>query len=184
MTHDFDNDFNFSTSAVADALVRRACHRLVPGCCGVTRATPAEDRRGTDYWVRTASGRIGLDLKLRRKDYGAARGASIDCVIELDGRGSSGWLMKPRAAPLILFACIDTSRVAMFETKMLQTVVMQNLSRWIANGSAKEFTTESQHRDGRTWTNYAVIISGDLLASVIDRLEDGYGGAANDGDEQ
>lgn len=183
MTHDFDNDFNFSSTSAADALARRACHRLVPGCCGVTRATPAEDRRGTDYWVRTASGRIGLDLKLRRKDYGAARGAAIDCVIELDGHGNSGWLMKPTAAALILFACIDTSRVAMFETKMLQTVVMQNLSRWIANGSAKEFTTESS-RNGRTWTNYAVIISGDLLTSAIDRPLDGFGGAANDGDDQ
>lgn len=181
MTHDFEKDFKFSASAAADALVRRACHRLVLGCCGVTRATPAEDRRGTDYWVRTDSGRIGLDLKLRRKDYGAARGASIDCIVELDGQGSSGWLMKPTAATLILFACIDTGRVAMFEAKKLQTVVMQNLGRWIANGNAKELTTESQ-RDGRSWKNYAVIINGDLLTSAIDRLEEGFGGAANDGD--
>ena len=180
MTHDFDKDFKFSASAAADALVRRACHRLVPGCFGVTRSTPAEDRRGTDYWVRTISGRMGLDLKLRRKDYGAARGAAIDCVIELDGQGNSGWLMKPTAAALILFACIDTGRIAMFETKQLQTVVMQNLSRWIASGMAKEFTTESQ-RDGRTWKNYAVIISGELLTSAIERLEEGYDLAANDG---
>ena len=182
MTHDFTSDFNFSSSAAADALARRACHRLVPGCCGVTKATPAEDRRGTDYWVTTAGGRVGLDLKLRRKDYGAARGASIDCVIELDGHGTSGWLMKPTAAALILFACIDTSRVALFYTKHLQTAVMQNLSRWIVNGSAKELKTES-HRDGRTWTNYAVVVNGDLLARAIDRLHDGCGGAANDGDE-
>ena len=30
MTHDFDNDFAFSTGSDADALVRRACHRLDP----------------------------------------------------------------------------------------------------------------------------------------------------------
>ena len=182
MTHDFDNDYNFSSSTAADALARRACHRLVPGCCGVTKATPAEDRNGTDYWVRTASGRVGLDLKLRRKDYGAARGAAMDCVVELDGRGSSGWLMKPTAAALILFACIDTGRAAMFDTRHLQIVVMQNLSRWIANGSAKELTTES-HRDGRSWTNSAFIINSDLLTSAINRLQDGSGGAANDGDD-
>ena len=57
---------------------------------------------------------------------------------------------------------------------------MQNLSRWIASGMAKEFTTESQ-RDGRTWKNYAVIISGELLTSAIERLEEGYDLAANDG---
>ena len=179
MTHDFDNDFKFSTTDAADALVRRACHRLVLGCCGVTRATPAQDRLGTDYWVRTGSGRIGLDLKLRRKDYGAARGAPIDCVIELDGHGSSGWLMKPTAAALTLFACIDTHRVALFETTKLRTVVVQNLARWIASGSVKELATDST-RSGRAWTNYAVIISGDLLTHAIDRLDSGFGGAAND----
>lgn len=179
MTHDFDKDFDFSSTDAADALVRRACHRLVIGCCGVTRASPAEDRLGTDYWVRTGSGRIGLDLKLRRKDYGATRGAPIDCVIELDSHGSSGWLLKPTAAALTLFACIDTHRVALFETTKLRTAVMQNLSRWIASGNAKELATEST-RNGRTWVNYAVIISGELLTSAIDRLDGGYGGAAND----
>lgn len=182
MTHDFDTDFDFSSSAQADALVRRACHRLVVDCCGVTRASAADDRRGVDYWVSTRRGRVGLDLKLRRKDYGATRGGSIDCVIELDGHGSSGWLMKPTAAALALFACIDTHRVALFEMRQLQTVVIQNLARWIANGSAKDITTESS-RNGRTWANRAVIISGDLLTSAIDRLSDGYGGAANDGDD-
>ena len=44
-------------------------------------------------------------------------------------------------------------------------------------------TKNGKAYDGRTWTNYAVIISGDLLASAIDRLQDGCGGAANDGDE-
>jgi hypothetical protein len=180
MTHDFDKDFNFSTSATADAITRRACHRLIPGCCGVTRASPDDDKRGIDYWVRTGSGRVGLDLKLRRQDYGAARDAAMDCVIELDGAGSSGWLTKPTAAALILFACADTHRVALFETCKLRLVVLQNLGRWIAQGRAKELTTKS-HRDGRQWENCAVIINADLLTSAIDQL-DGFGAAANDED--
>ncbi len=181
MTHDFDIDFNFSTTVAADALVRRACHRLVIGCCGVTRATPAEDRRGTDYWVITDRGRIGLDLKLRRRDYGAERGRPIDCVVELDGHGSSGWLTKPTAAALILFACIDTHRVALFDTRQLQVAVMHNLSRWIASGRAREIATDST-RHGCAWTNRAVIIDGELLTAAIDRLGDSYCDAANDGE--
>jgi len=104
-------------------------------------------------------------------------------VIELDGYGSSGWLLKPSAAALILFACIDTYRVALFDTRQLQIAVMQNLSRWLANGSAREIATDSTHR-GSAWTNRAVIISGDLLTSAIDRLGDGYGDAANDGEPE
>ena len=183
MTHDFDNDFRFSSTTSADTLVRRACHRLVMGCCGVVRATPAEDRLGTDYWVTTSRGRVGLDLKLRRIDFGAKRDGPIDCVIELDGHGSNGWLMKPSAAALILFACIDSHRVALFYTRQLQTAVMQNVSRWVANGSAREIKTKST-RDGRTWANRAVIVSADLLTAAIDRLHDGYGDAANDGNAE
>lgn len=177
MTHDFTSDFNFSTTPAADSLVRRACHRLVVDCCGVTRATPAEDRRGVDYWVRTTRGRIGLDLKLRRKDYGAQRGAAMDCAIELESHGTCGWLLKPGGAGLILFACQDTHRVALFDTKKLRTAVLLNLSRWLADGRAWEFKNTSERNGQQQWHSRAAIVSADLLAQAIERLED----AANDG---
>ena len=176
MTHDFDEDFRFSSTPAADALVRRACHRLVQDCCGVARASPADDKRGIDYWVSTNRGRVGLDLKLRRKDYGAARGSSIDCVIELDGHGSSGWLLKADGAGLILFACADTNRVAMYTARQLRTAVLVNLSRWVADGRAKELETSSR-RDGREWKSRAVIVSADTLDQAIEQIDD----AANDG---
>ena len=181
MTHDFEADFKFSSTSIADALVRRACHRLVLDCCGVTRATPAEDRRGVDYWVSTPQGRVGLDLKLRRKDYGATRGGSLDCVIELDSHGTGGWLLKADGgASLILFACQDTHRVALFDTKQMRTAVLLNLSRWIADGRAREIKTTSR-RDGRYWDSRAVVVSADLLTQAIDRLDDeDWHGAAND----
>lgn len=180
MTHDFDIDFNFSSTPTADALVRRACYRLVIGCCGVCRARPDDDRRGKDYWVSTARGRLSLDLKLRRRDFGARRGGAVDCVIELDGYGASGWLLKAEGADLILFACIDTNRVALFEKVPLRTAVMLNLGRWLATGVAREITTDS-HRNGRSWQSRAVIIDADTLADAIERLGDG---AANDGDHR
>lgn len=180
MTADFDKDFDFSSSTTADALVRRACHRLVADCCGVARAKPDEDRRGIDYWVSTARGRVGLDLKLRRKDYGAARGRSIDCVVELDSHGTGGWLLKAGGASLILFACQDTNRVAMFDATKLRTAVMLNLSRWIAAGQAREIETQSQ-RAGNQWRSRAIVVSADLLTDAIDRLDDAtWNGAAND----
>lgn len=180
MVHNFDNDFSFSESADAHALVRRACHRLIRDCTGVTRATPAEDRRGVDYWVITPSGRVGLDLKLRRKDYGARNGGAVDCVIELECHGTGGWLLKPGGAALILFATADTHRVAMFEAVKLRTAVMLNLSRWIARGLAKEITTQS-NRGNNHWSSRAIVVPADLLARAIDLLND-CSGAANDAD--
>lgn len=180
MTHDFGMDYKFSSTAIADAIVRRACHRLVTDCRGVSRATQAEDRRGIDYWVITAHGRLGLDLKLRRKDHAAGRRSTIDCVIELDGYGNSGWLLKPGGAHLILFACSDTHRVALFEKPGLQTAVILNLSRWLADGRAKEIETVSE-QSGRTWKSRAVIVSAELLTQAIDRLDNFGNDAANDG---
>jgi len=179
MTHDFDRDFKFSDSDDAHALVRRVMHRLVPGCMGVTRSTTAEDRRGVDFWVITPRGRIGLDLKLRRKDYGARNGGAVDCVIELESHGTGGWLLKTGGAALILFANADTHRVAMFEAVKLRTAVLLNLSRWIANGQAKEITTKS-NRGGNQWSSRAVVIPADLLERAIDSMDDC--GAANDAD--
>ena len=179
MVHDFDRDFRFSESDDAHALVRRACHRLVRDCMGVTRASTDDDRRGIDYWVATPRGRVGLDLKLRRKDYGAHNGGAVDCVIELDSHGTGGWLLKAGGAALILFANIDTHRVALFEARKLRTAVMLNLSRWLASGQAKELTTQSS-RGGNQWSSRAVIVSADLLAGAIDRIDEGDP-AANEG---
>ena len=182
MTHDFNADFSFSETGDAHALVRRACYRLVRDCMGVSRSTPAEDRGGVDYWVITPQGRIGLDLKLRRKDYGAKNGGALDCVVELDSHGTGGWLLTAGGAALILFATIDTHRVALFESTKLRTVVMLHLPRWIADGRAKEITTEST-RSGNHWTSRAVVIPADLLENAIDRLGDSDA-AANDGVRQ
>lgn len=176
MTHDFDRDFCFSTTDAAHGLVRQACHRLVVNCRGVSRASPADDKRGVDYWVITPQGRLGLDLKLRRDDYGARRGAAMDCVIELDSHGTGGWLLKANGADLILFATIDTRRVALFPTAKLRTAVLLNLSRWTGAGQVKEITTTSV-RHQSVWTSRAVIVPADLLEAAIDALDDG---AAND----
>lgn len=178
MTRDFDDDFAFSVRESTHALVRRVCFRLIPNCCGVSRATAADDRRGVDYWVSLPQGRRGLDLKLRRKDFGARNGAALDCVIELESHGQSGWLMKPAGADLILFVMDDTHRVALFETVKLRTAVLLNLSRWLASGKAREIVTES-NRGAARWTSKAVIIPADLIESAIDRL-DGQS-AANEG---
>lgn len=178
MTHDFDRDFSFSVSDEAHGLVRRACHRLILDCRGVTRATAADDRRGIDYWVITSTRRIGLDLKLRRTDYGARSGGAFDCVVELDSHGTGGWLLKAGGADLIMFASIDTKRVAIFETVKLRTAVILNLSRWLASGQAKEFQTRSTRGDA-SWNSRAVIIPADLLERAIDGLDDRT--AVNDG---
>ncbi len=97
-------------------------------------------------------------------------------MVELDSHGTGGWLLKSGGAALVLFACLDSHRVALFRADQLRTAVLINLSRWIADGRAREIETGS-NRSGQTWTSRAIVVSGDLLTDAIDRLDD----AANDG---
>jgi hypothetical protein len=177
--HDFRRDFDFADTAAAQALVRQTCYRMVVDCCGVSRASPEDDKRGIDYWVSTPRRRFGLDLKLRRRDFNAGRWKPIDCVIELDGHGSAGWLLKAHSADLILFATIDTHRAALFHAKQLRTAVLLNLSRWIADGRAREITTAST-RDGAVWQNRAFIVNAETLQAAIERQDDDWREPANE----
>ena len=91
-------------------------------------------------------------------------------MIELESHGTGGWLLKAGGAEMILFANADTHRVAMFDRDKLRTAVLLNLSRWIADGRAKEISTHSS-RGGSTWTSQAIAIPADLLEQAIDRLD-------------
>ena len=101
-------------------------------------------------------------------------------MIELESHGTGGWLLKAGGAALILFANADTHRVALFETVKLRTAVVLHLSRWIANGQAKEITTHST-RGGNQWSSRAIVIAADLLERAIDSLGE-CDWAANDAD--
>jgi len=175
MVHSFNDDFRFSDTPAAYALVRMACKTYLPDCVGLKRASYAEDRAGVDFWAHMADGaRIGIDLKLRRKDYGARYGKPLDCVVELDCAGSNGWLNKAGGAPLILFAASDTGRYFMVPADKLRAAVVTGLARWIASGQVHELKTTStwgKGHGGERWQSNAVAISSELIQRQIQALE-------------
>ena len=147
MIHSFNEDFRFSDTPAAYDLVNRVCKAELPYCIGVKRASHFEDKAGVDFWAHMPDGsRIGIDLKLRRKDYGARYGKPLDCVVELDCAGSHGWLNKAGGAALILFAASDTGRYFMIAADELRAAVITGLPRWIAAGRVHECVFQ------RSWT--------------------------------
>jgi len=175
MIHSFNDDFRFSDTQAAYNLVIRACKAELSDCIGVKRASQAEDKAGVDFWAHMADGsRIGIDLKLRRKDFGAQYGKPLDCVVELDCAGSQGWLNKAGGAELILFAASDTGRYYMVAARDLRAAVITGLARWMAAGLVHELRTVSQWdkgQVGRQWESKAVAISSDLIQRQIRALE-------------
>ena len=167
MVQSFTDDFRFSDTPAAYELVSMACKTDLPDCIGLKRASYAEDRAGVDFWAHMADGtRVGIDLKLRRKDYGARFGKPLDCVVELDCAGSHGWLNKSGGAALILFAASDTGRYFMVAADQLRMAVITGLSRWIAAGQVHELQTTSSwnnEQEGRQWKSKAVAISSELI---------------------
>ncbi len=175
MIHSFNDDFRFSDTPAAYDLVIRACKAELPDCIGVKRASHAEDKAGVDFWAHMPDGsRIGIDLKLRRKDYGAQNGKPLDCVVELDCAGSHGWLNKAGGAELILFAASDTGRYFMVAANELRAAVITGLPRWIAAGKVHELQTTSKWdkgQDERQWKSKAVAIGSDLILRQIQALD-------------
>ena len=175
MIHSFNDDFRFSDTPAAYDLVIRACKAELPDCIGVKRASHAEDKAGVDFWAHMPDGsRIGVDLKLRRKDYGAQYGKPLDCVVELDCAGLHGWLNKAGGAELILFAASDTGRYFLVAANDLRVAVITGLPRWIAAGKVHELQTTSKWdkgQDERQWQSKAVAIGSDLILRQIQALD-------------
>ena len=175
MDQSFIEDFRFSDTPAAYELVSMACKNDLPDCIGLKRASYAEDRQGVDFWAHMSDGtRVGIDLKLRRKDYGARFGKPLDCVVELDCAGSHGWLNKAGGAQLILFAASDTGRYFLVEADKLRAAVITGLPRWIAAGQVHEMQTTStwnKGQGGNQWQSNAVAISSELIKKQIRLLE-------------
>lgn len=175
MIQSFTDDYRFSDTPAAYELVSMACKADLPDCIGLKRASFAEDRAGVDFWAHMADGtRVGIDLKLRRKDYGVRFGKPLDCVVELDCAGSYGWLNKSGGAALILFAASDTGRFYMVAADKLRAAVVTGLSRWIAAGLVHELKTTSawnKGHGGSQWQSNAVAISSALIERQIRALE-------------
>lgn len=124
-----------ATGAVRDILMEN-----IPGAVDVTRAGREDDRKGTDYWVRLASGKtISVDAKMRPKDF-ALRGKD-DLALEIWSvveESVVGWTLDAdKHTDFILWVWVETGRWCLVPFPQLCAVFRENFETWTADPKAR-----------------------------------------------
>lgn len=144
---------------------------LIPGFRGVRRANPLQDIKGCDYWIdRCGLTALGVDLKLRKKDFSVVTGPkrADDLALEVwsdVGRKKVGWTRDPlKICDYILWYWKDTGRFFIVPFPPLCDVFRRNWRNW-----SKLYGPQRQtSRDGdRTWRSECVFVPRQVVVRKI-----------------
>ena len=171
-TSDFNSDFTASRQAEKNPVVIAALRDAFPGALAVHRAHQQNDQIGIDVWLEYPGARMaGVDLKIRRIDYAARRGAPMDVVLEISFGDQPGWATKPTKTDGYLFVCLDTGRAAAFNADVVRLALAYNLADW--TGRFKVIETATTAVDGGDpIISMALIIPSDVLTAACLRCKE------------
>lgn len=171
-TTTFGDDFDASRRAENHPTVIAAVRDAFPGALQVHRAHKQNDQLGIDVWLEYPGARMyGVDLKIRRIDYAARRGAPMDIVLELTFGDAPGWAMRPTKADGYLFVALDTGRAAAFAADALGLALLHNLPDWSGRFQIIETATEA-FNGGAPITSRAIIVPSDVLTAACEQVKE------------
>lgn len=107
----------------------------IPGAVDVQRASVADDRHGVDWWVhRTNEKPLGVDVKIRSKDFRAIDSTRDDYALEtwsVVERNIVGWTRDAqKQCDYILWFWQDTQRWSCVPFPMLCHVFDEHWAEW------------------------------------------------------
>ncbi|TCW28641.1 hypothetical protein [Gulbenkiania mobilis] len=173
---DFNKDLNTSRANTRHSVVVRAIQEAFPGVLACIASHETNDRLGVDVWLELAGQRpIGVDLKIRAKDYAAATGGPLDCVLELRDAGKCGWSTRASLCDWLLFVCTDTGRWAAFRHADILAVCTMWGDAFLNHPRCKRITTRTASRFPHHYArdSLAVAVPADLLQKGNQRTERG-----------
>lgn len=168
MSSNFFDDFAASRRAEKNPVVIAAIRDAFPGALQFHRAHQQNDQAGVDLFLEYPGARMyRIDLKIRKIDYAARRGAPLDVVLELTFGDGPGWAMRPTKAEGYLFVALDTGRCAAFAAEVVRFVLERNLPDW--SQRFKTIETETAAFDGGPpIPSKAIIIPADVLTAACE----------------
>lgn len=137
----------------------------IPGATAVVRATKADDRNGTDYWVhRGENVPLSVDAKVRSIDY-ATRGED-DLALEVwsvKEQCIPGWSRNPnKRTDYILWLWQDTGRWCLVPFPMLCAVFEDNFLDWYL-----DYRTATQSTPERGYHSECVFVPRRVVWAAI-----------------
>jgi hypothetical protein len=174
MSSDFYNDFAASRQAENHPTVVAALRDAFPAALQVHRAHQQNDQLGVDVFLEYSGARMyRVDLKIRRIDYAARRGAQMDIVLELTFGDAPGWAMRTTKAEGYLFVCMDTGRSAAFAAEAVRLALEHNLPDWSSRFKVIETETKA-FNGGPPIISKAIIVPSDVLTAACEEVRERF----------
>lgn len=169
---DFRQDLAYADGVAAKADLESVLLQTIPGAVLAERATPTEDKAGTDYWVTLSSGRIlSVDLKVRRKDPQESFGSN-DVALEIWSdveRRIVGWTLDTgKRTDYVMWYFEPTGRWMLFPFPMLCQAFQSHGKKWCA-------TYRQATQSNGTWTSRCVFVPVTEVWGAITTLSTGVG---------
>jgi len=147
----------------------------LPNVANIERATPTDDRHGTDYWVRRVgtSRSLSVDVKVRSKDY--AQFGSDDLALETWSvcETKVGWTRdENKETDFVVWFWTDTGRFFIVSFPILCCVFRYYWRIWKREYRiARQVTlTEDQ---ANAWTSECVFVPRSILIETMSRWTNG-----------
>lgn len=155
-TYAFTDTLRMSRGYAAEASIESVLLGQIPGALEIVRSTAAEDRSGTDYWVKRECGRdLSVDAKVRAQDW-ASKGKD-DLALEtwsVVERRIVGWTLNPaKQTDYILWLWKDTGRWCLVPFPMLCAAANKHVSAW-----SREYQVARQYTDDRQYHSECVFV--------------------------
>jgi len=127
----------------------------------------SNDKQGIDMWVETNGKCVGVDAKVRQKDFGFGDVALEDySVIEKD---IPGWTVDPnKKTDLILFYWANNKRSWLVDFKKLRAATIDNIEKWRVEYKVAKQQTNTKYGH---YTSSCVFVPITVIKSAIKELE-------------
>ena len=143
-TYNFNDQLKMSYGILSSGNIDTILLANILGAMTVSRASLAEDKQGTDWWVKCYSGQaISVDCKARSKDYSLQ--GQDDLALEtwsVVEQQKVGWTRdKNKRTDYILWFWNDTKRWCLIPFQMLCATFNEKWRQWCTEyRSARQYT--------------------------------------------
>lgn len=170
-TFDFHQQKAMSERPKIYAAVREAVRKQFPDVLAIHKAHVENDKRGIDYWLEFAGGKMEtLDVKIREKDW-ALRGDKDNICLELasdEGRGKPGWsLDETKLTDWVLFYWEESGHAEIYPARMVRGALQAKRKEW---ESTKKTAGQVTRTDMREYMSRSIFVSGrDIWRAMFER---------------
>ena len=179
------SDFNFGAQlAMSDSLpaqnsIDAFIRENFSGVSEIKRASTADDKKGTDYWITLKSGKkYSVDVKIREEDFSRIDKTQDDLALELWSvlYVKPGWTRdENKATDFVLWYWIDTGRTCMVSFPFLCAAFKQNMGIWIGKYTDSVFEQVTVNPDQSEYVSQCIFVP---RLVVLQAINDKFGGGS------